>query len=521
MAYSPTKIEPPADLLAEARREVESGLYERTREDLDAYQHQLDYLEMRNFVHLGSRPAETPADFRARPKLYSYVTRKAIRSLGRLYTPGPARKFEGTGEGGGEDSGTPVTSAAADFVLNVVYEQQHINALLQRADQLATLHGVCAVQPVPTGREDDPIRLDLWGRNEFVPYFTDDDYRRPAAVATRSLEYRGKKARTLYRLWTAARVDTFSTDWFEHDPRAGANVARQARHVPADSGAHPYGVVPFAFFHNSLPVDKFDGSGIGGALAHANGEADETLSDLAQIIQTFLAPKMFGVNISESFRWTDRIDGIVRLPWQTSPEDGAPPPDIFFRQPTLDVEQAWLHLEKYLNQTFEDLDVPVKAVRGESHWEASGIAIVVGMAPLLQYLRDRQAPFGVYEQRLADLVLAVAGAWYDAPELSAFAGTRLELQWPPVSIPVPSQEVDAGYEAGLRMGTESPVTVVMKKDGMTREQAEAYLEQVAEDNQAHAEQNDVLMQRQAQALEAQQAQGEAQGQAQGQEEVGA
>ena len=76
----------------------------------------------------------------------------------------------------------------------------------------------------------------------------------------------------------------------------------------------------------------------------------------------------------------------------------------------------------------------------------------------------------------------------DAPELSAFAGTPLELHWPPVAIPIPSQEVDAGYEAGLRMGTESPVTIVMKKDGLTREQAEEYLEQVAEDNAEYAPQ---------------------------------
>lgn len=485
MAYSPTKTAPPADLLSEVRAEVEAGLYERTREDLAAYEQQLDYLEMRNFAHLERRPSETETDFRARPKRFCYVTRKAIRTLARLYTPGPARKFEGTSEAEGE---TPATSAAASFLLDLVYPQQHINALLQKADQLATLHGVCAVQPVPTGKEDDPVRLDLWGRNEFVPYFTDDDYRNPAAVVTKSLEYRGKKARTVYRLWTKQRVDTFATDWAEHDPRAGAMQSRAARHVPADSGAHPYGVVPFAFFHNSLPVDKFDGSGIGSALAHANGEADADLSDEAEIVRTFLAPKLFGVNISESFRWKDRVDGIVRLPWQTSPEDGVPPPDVFFRQPTLDVEQAWLHVEKYLNQTFEDLDVPVKAVRGESHWEASGIAIVVGMAPLLQYLRDRQAPFGVYEQELADLVLTVAGTWYDSPELSAFAGTPLELHWPPVAIPIPSQEVDAGYEAGLRMGTESPVTIAMKKGGLTREQAEEYLEQVAEDKAEFAPQ---------------------------------
>lgn len=479
MAYSPTKIEPPADLLPEVRREIEAGLYERTRADLAAYDQQLDYLEMRNFVHLERRPSETEADFRDRPKRFCYVTRKAIRTLARLYTPGPARKFEGTSE----DGETPATSAAASFLIDVVYERQHINALLQKVDQLATLHGVCAVQPVPTGKEDDPVRLDVWGRNEFVPYFTDDDYRNPAAIVTKSLEYRGKKARTVYRLWTDKRVDTFATDWFEHDPRAGGVVTRAARHVPADSGDHPYGVVPFAFFHNSLPVDKFDGSGIGGALAHANGEADADLSDEAQIVQTFLSPKLFGINLSEAFRWKDRVDGVTVLPWAVSPDDGAPAPDVFFRQPTLDVEQAWLHVEKYLNQTFEDLDVPVKAVRGESHWEASGIAIVVGMAPLLQYLRDRQAPFGVYEQRLADLVLIVAGSWYDAPELTAFAGTPLELQWPPVAIPIPSQEVDAGYEAGLRMGTESPVTVVMKKDGLTREQAEGHLAQVAEDNE--------------------------------------
>jgi hypothetical protein len=485
MAYRPAQTEPPGELLAEVRKEVEAGLYSSTKTALDDYQRQLDYLNAQNFAHLERREGEEHRDFRKRPKQFSHITRKAVRALARLYAPGPERKLappETEGE-------TP--SVAHDFLVELVYRKQHINAVLQRVDQLATLHGVCAVQPVPTNDPDDPIRLDLWGRNEFVPFFADEDYRKPKVVVTRSVQERGPKCRRLYRIWDEKAVQTYTTEWVDRE-RFGVEYWRgtAATLVQAESGSHPYGVLPFAFFFNSMPVDSFDGSGIGQALAHANSEMDRMLSDTAEILQTFLAPKMYGVNLAESFRWRDRVDGIIPLPWRVSPDDGGMVPEIRFAQPTLDMEQSWLHLEKYGNQVFEDLDVPIKAVRGESHWEASGIAIVVSMAPLLQYLRDRQTPFAAYEQDLARVTLTVAGRWYGSPELEAAASDELTLSWPPVSIPVPSQEVDSMFQSGLTMGIESPVTILMKRDGLTRELAERRLEEIAEDNAEYGGQRD-------------------------------
>lgn len=494
MAFNPTKVQPPGELMEEIAREVRAGLYASTKSELQSYQTALDYMELRNQQHMERREAEELRDFLARPKQFSHVTRKAIRTLGRLYAPGPERTLEAEG-------------LAGDFLIELIYRKQRINAILQRVDQLATLHGVCAVQPVPTGKPDDPIRLDVWGRNEFVPYFNDDDYRQPHAVVTKAVQYRGNKFRRQYRIWSAQRIETYYTDWLTMDFFTEAVWSgTQAVLSAEESGANPYGVLPFAFFFNAMPVDRFDGSGIGTALAHANGEADRMLSDLAEILTVFLAPKMVGTNLSASFRWRDRTDGIILLPERTPQDEGGKPPEITFLQPSLDVEQAWLHLEKYLNQVFEDLDVPIKAVRGESHWEQSGIAIVVSQAPLLQYLRDRQVPFGSYEQDLASLVLKIAGAWYQQPELLNAVEAELTLSWPPVSIPIPSQEVDATYEAGIRMGIDSPITVLMKRDGLTRAQAEERMAEIDKDNEEWGP-DDVYMQ-----------QGEGQGQ--GQDEQG-
>jgi hypothetical protein len=229
---------------------------------------------------------------------------------------------------------------------------------------------------------------------------------------------------------------------------------------------------------------------------------------------------MYAVNLHESFRWLDRVDGITRLVAAVSMEDGGVAPEIKFAQPTLDTESVWMHIERYANQTFEDLDVPVRAVRGEAHWEQSGIAIVVSQAPLLQYLRDRQVPWGWYERDLARLILIVLGRYHGDEGLATAAQKiDLELAWPPVAIPVPTAEVDAGYEAGIRMGTESRITVLMKKDGLTRAQAEERAREIDDDSEAFKtpaqEQQDVLMQ---QAQEFGEAQGEGQAQGQGQAE---
>jgi hypothetical protein len=483
LAYRPDPKSPPGELLEEVRKEIEAGLYARTRGDLAAYQEQLDYLEGRNHLYLGRRLDETSAAWQARPKRFSHFTRRAIHALARLYSPGPERTL-GSPEAGPTDlprPGEPPPETPAGAFLRTVYERQHVNGVLQRVDQLATLHGVCLVGIVPTNDPDDPIRLDIWGRNEFVPYFDFDDYRKPRYVVTRTVQQRGLKVRRCYNLWTADALEVWYTDWVEDFPGAFWD-GTSARRSPAESGPHPYGVLPFVPFFNALPVDRFDGSGIGHALAHANGEIDRQLSDLSELIETFSVPKIIGVNVDASFRWTDRPGGVLLLPAAVSQEDGGPPPDLRAFQPSLDTESIWYDLRRYANQTFRDLDVPVEAVAEDAHWDESGIAKIVAMSPLLQYLRDRQQPWNAYENDLAHAIFTVAGTWYDAPELLAAASEPLTLAWPPVSIPVPSAEIEQGYETGLRLGIDSPVTILMKRDGLSEAQSIERLERVAAHN---------------------------------------
>lgn len=457
--------QPVAELLGTVRKEVHAGLYAETKAVHEECEANLDFYQCLNAKHLEKRPAEEPGDFQARPKQYSRITRRAIRTLAKLYNPGPSRTHE---------------NEAANAFIGEVYTSNHFDAMMHRADRMATLNGVAAIQVVASGEPRHPVRLDLWGRNEFVPYFTDDDYRKPAVLVTKTLVRRDGKKRTRCQIWTTRSVETwYSKEVDQGRPETMWGGTSVDQFSPAESGPNPYGVLPFAYVFNELPVTGFDGSGIGSPLREANQELDRMLSDQAQALQVFMTPRLFGVNLSSSFRWRDRIDGVTLLP-KLDP-DGAEP-SVRPLQATLDVEQFWLHVERFANLTFEDLDIPIKAVRGEASWEESGIAIALKHTPMLEYLRARQREFAVYESDIASVVLTAIGTYLGIQDLKRAANEKLELQWAPPTLPIATSETDQGYQVGLNLGIESPITILMKRDGMTREQAISHLERVAEDN---------------------------------------
>jgi hypothetical protein len=447
--------------------EVQAGLYGPTREALAEFEANLAFFQCRNRAYLERRESEDLRDFQRRPKQFSRLVRKAVRTLSsKLYQPGPLRTID--------------TATDASELLNESYKKQHINAVMSRADQHATLNGVCAIQVVASGIPEDPARYYLWGRHEFVPYFQDDDPLRPWCVVTKSIFNSGQKHRRRYQIWTAEEIQTWYTDWLDDDKRGwwDGTAARLPGNGPDEFGKNPYGVLPFAFVHNELPVDTFDGSGIGSPLREANSEIDRMLSDQAEALEVFAAPKMVGRNLAASFRWRDRTDGITRLIPQDD-DPAAPEPAVEFLQPQLNVTEYWLHIEKYANQTFEDLDVPIKAVRGEASWDKSGIAIVAEMSPLVEYTQRRQVLYGVYEESLKETTLAALGNYYGDARLLAASAEPITLAWPPVAVPI-TPERDQSLQWGLDAGIESRTTVVMQRYGMTEDEAVAHLERVAE-----------------------------------------
>ena len=123
----------------------------------------------------------------------------------------------------------------------------------------------------------------------------------------------------------------------------------------------------------------------------------------------------------------------------------------------------------------------------ESATLPSGAALVAEQKPLQDYAVERREPFRLYEQSLASITLKVAGAYYGRPDLTAAAELPLSLTWPAVTIDLPGPEQDAADAASVAAGYESPVMIVMRRFGMSRQQALSHMQQVADDHAELAE----------------------------------
>lgn len=462
-----TPAEPytPAELvfLTKIRIEVEAAL-KTSEHERKAASENLDYYHEDQERYIGRKPAEQDDDYRDRPKWCQPIVRRAIEVLGdHLYATGPSRKIE--------------DSPGADEWLEQAYVDNHVDALWQQADKLSTLNGTCALQVAATGDPDRPIKIHLWERSEFEVWAEPGDPLKPFAVVVIDR----LDEQTTYTLWTRLAYEVYRTEKLAISQTAGGRVAT---FIPGESGEHPYGVLPFAWAHDELPVRTFVGCGIGTPLRRANHSIDEALSDLANAIRFYGRPLGFTRNVSKTWRPVIRPGSFNDLPGREKSAGGpdGSDPEAFYLQANLDIAGIMSAIRDYANDTFESKGVPLSAVRLEQTGVVSGIAIVAEQAPLLTRAKKRQRPYGVYEHDLARVTLAVGGSYYDTAELAASADDlHMTLTWPEPRIPIPGPDRDQEDQSEIEMGLTSVVQVMQRRRGLTREQAIVAIEQIAED----------------------------------------
>jgi len=124
----PTKID-----LRPYGLEVERGLQNERPRLNDAVMARAFYdYEGRRYATLFQRDAETVFDFLGRPYRPAGFVREVVDVLTEhLYCPGPTRTW---------------SDAGGQKFLEQVYGDNHLDALMLRADQLSTLEDVCAIQ---------------------------------------------------------------------------------------------------------------------------------------------------------------------------------------------------------------------------------------------------------------------------------------------------------------------------------------------------------------------------------------
>jgi len=433
--------------------------------DFDGIQHMTEFLN----------DAETGPEFIQRKYRESGLVRMLTDVLcEHLYSPGPQRTWEG---------------AAADAFLQRVYMDNHINALMQRAEVLATLMDAAAIQVDASGGSFDerPVRLRLWGADEFAIWEDPDDRLKPAAVVTVD-KY---DMRRRFRLWTDEEVSTFVTERAE-----GLTAGGRAARPEGPPEPNPYGMIPFSFVHYNLPINDFWEPGVGGFFAAAEARVNDRLSRLDQAIHKHLHPIPVAKDCPDNLQvqlgqpnMFLRLNRRAQAPGVDGAFGGSPPePELLYLEAHVDVEGALRDLADYVDRVLEAARVPRSAVRMEQTGVASGIALITEQAPLLTRARRRQPAFGVYEERLARAIAACAGRYYRRPELIRQAESgRLGLAWPMPTVPVQTDDWLHLQLMRDEAGLTSKVQITMETYGCTREQAIAILKRVREDKEELAE----------------------------------
>jgi hypothetical protein len=156
------------------------------------------------------------------------------------------------------------------------------------------------------------------------------------------------------------------------------------------------------------------------------------------------------------------------------------------------IAAGWDDFNSYIDLTMEMNGVPPAAVRLVQDAASSGIQIVVEQIPLILWAQKRQRPFARYEHALANLTLKVGakhlgaqsfdGYRITASKLQAAADTMvMTLRWPDMWPDIPGESRDKSDQWLLDNGLTSRTKVLMERDNLTREEAVAELEEIAED----------------------------------------
>jgi hypothetical protein len=424
-----------------------------------------DY-EGRRYSTLFTRDAETTFDFLGRPYRPSGFTREVVDVLTEhLYCPGPQRTW---------------TDAAGQELLDRVYADNHIDALMLRCDQLSTLADVVAIQV--DAREgqfnDKPITLTLWEAGEFAAWTDPDDCTKIVAVCT--IDRHDQQTR--YKLWSAEEVWIYQTK--KADGTSGGRVATLQSRLK-----HDYGCIPFSFYHYEQPIQSFWSTGISELVVNAEIRINDRLSRLDEAINKHLNPLAIAKNADDKFNPTVEPQRFIRLnsarmrPGPSGGFESGPDPELSYLQATIDVAGAWDDLLKYINQVLEAVRVPASAIRMEQTGIQSGIALIVEQAPLLTRARRRRYPASIYETNLAKTILTCAGNHYGKQQLANSAKSgRLVTAWPKPSVPVPTTDA---LELGLgevQAGLKSLLGLIQDWYGVTRDQALELAKQISKDN---------------------------------------
>lgn len=427
-----------------------------------------DYYDGESEKYIPYRPSEDTLSWLTRPKRISMITRQAVDGLtSHLYKPGPRNRRIASDD------------AVSEWYSNVC-QDIHINGLMQHADRLATLHGICAIGVYPMGESRRPINYHLYPRHEFAYWASPNNPRQATAICTIT---KFNADTTRYRLWTDTAYYTFykGKDW-GYMP-GGWNTAR---YDPATSGPHGYGVLPFCFVTHALPTITLETKGLGCSLKKINLALNIDKSNLALWVHHYARPLGFVSGVGPDWRPKFVEGGFVPLITRhDSTEDSPVIPSASYLESSFDIKSVLDWTLQNAAAGLREVGIPdslaSKVTGGGGTGAPSGLAIAANDADLITYTKGRQSLFEVHESELAKLVCKIgasepAGLGSMAASLErAAADPSLRVSWPQPSIDLPGQAMDLADQWELDNGITDPIEVIMRRQGLDeREAVEQY-----------------------------------------------
>ena len=423
-----------------------------------------DWYEGESEKYIAFRPAEDALSWLTRPKRVSFITRQAINKLtSHLYKPGPRHR-------------RITADTTVDAWYNRVAQDIQLNGLMQQADRLATLHGLVMIGVYPTGNPARPINYHLFPRSDFVFWASPDDPRVATAVCTIT---KANADTIRFRLWTKTHYYTFFKGKTWGYTPGGWNVCR---FDPSQSGPHPYGVLPFAFVTHELPTTELETKGLGHLLSKINRALNVDKSNLALWVHHYARPLGFVTGVGPEWRPRFIEGGFVPLVVRHDSTENAPVvPEAKYLESSIDIAALREYIRGEANDALKELDIPISIeAQGDGQGGArmaSGISIAAQDADLITYAKGRHSLFELHETRLAQLVCRIgacpaAGLESIAAELTAFADDpSLRVAWPEPSIDLPGPDRDTADQFELQTGLTDPIELIMRRQGMTEEEA--------------------------------------------------
>lgn len=416
------------------------------------------------------------------------VMRKVVQSLtANLYARGPTRTLKAP------DDAPSTNHDAASLWLNRVYRANHIDAFWQDADRLSTAADIAAFQVWPDKDPARPIRVSLWQADQLVVWIDRDNPLKAIAVATLDM-YDEQRRLTL---WTPNEKVTFLTTKYDRSQTAGGTAytfaSREATYCP--------GMLPFSFVTHEYPTTDFLCPGPGTNLRDLNDGVNFALTETFDSIRFNLRPVVVMKNVRAGYRPNSPVTpgDIWHLPQAGDGSENNPPQDASYLQADSSfVAAGWDDLEHYLDLTLEMHGVPPAAIRMIQDSARSGVSIIAEQAPLILWAESRQRPYQCYEDDLAALVLRIGHQHLRVQQEREYLTTAsqledvsyepgLMLRWPDMYPRIPGQETDQSDQWRLDNRLTSRTMLLMQRESLTREEAEAKLEEIAEDLKNEAE----------------------------------